>query len=329
MNTITFQCKTITPMFLAGANGKTPELRPPSIKAAMRFWWRAMNGHLSLAELKKKESEIFGGSGEGEGRSKFSLRVLNLHGTPTRAKFPNQTVAATSKGKTFQINILEYLAYGTQEYQKGIGQVFIREYYPVGTKFTIEIKYKDSIKDFPYNEILGLISQVGGLGSRSRNGFGRFVIENNDFDLYEFLKKYSSLPLNDYLVFNKDSKLFKLRNSYSTWDKCLAELGKIYKSSREELEPRHQFNKRQFIASPILDNKRQVTLLDRHTKPYFFVIKKNFNDNTFDGQILFLHYNYLNKFDNPPDSISKLKDEFKTATDEFNKNLGSKLEVKL
>ncbi|OPX29474.1 MAG: type III-B CRISPR module RAMP protein Cmr1 [Candidatus Omnitrophica bacterium 4484_171] len=48
MKTITFECETITPMFLAGADGRTPELRPPSIKGAMRFWWRAMNGHLPL-----------------------------------------------------------------------------------------------------------------------------------------------------------------------------------------------------------------------------------------------------------------------------------------
>ncbi len=52
MKTIEFECETITPMFLAGADGKTPELRPPSIKGLMRFWWRAMNGHLPLNNLK-------------------------------------------------------------------------------------------------------------------------------------------------------------------------------------------------------------------------------------------------------------------------------------
>ncbi len=52
MKTIEFECETITPMFLAGADGKTPELRPPSIKGLMRFWWRAINGHLPLNNLK-------------------------------------------------------------------------------------------------------------------------------------------------------------------------------------------------------------------------------------------------------------------------------------
>ncbi len=75
MNIIKFECETVTPMFLAGADGKTPELRPPSIKGAMRFWWRAMNGHISIKELKEEEGEIFGGSGEKEGRSKFGIRI--------------------------------------------------------------------------------------------------------------------------------------------------------------------------------------------------------------------------------------------------------------
>ncbi|MEZ4851046.1 MAG: type III-B CRISPR module RAMP protein Cmr1 [Bacteroidia bacterium] len=65
MESITFTCKIITPMFLNGADGKTPELRPPSIKGALRFWWRAVNGHLGLGELRKMETEIFGGTGPG------------------------------------------------------------------------------------------------------------------------------------------------------------------------------------------------------------------------------------------------------------------------
>jgi CRISPR-associated protein Cmr1 len=75
MKTIAFECETITPMFLGSADGRTPELRPPSIKGAMRFWWRAMNGHLSLEDVKKEEAELFGGSGEKEGRSRIVLRV--------------------------------------------------------------------------------------------------------------------------------------------------------------------------------------------------------------------------------------------------------------
>ena len=76
MDKLIFECETITPMFISGADGKTPELRPPSIKAALRFWWRAMNGHLTLSKLREQESKIFGGSGEKEGKSKFNIKCF-------------------------------------------------------------------------------------------------------------------------------------------------------------------------------------------------------------------------------------------------------------
>ena len=76
MESITFTCETITPMFLAGADGQTPELRAPSIKGALRFWWRAMHGHLPVDKLKEKESLIFGGT-ERSGRSNVIIRVTH------------------------------------------------------------------------------------------------------------------------------------------------------------------------------------------------------------------------------------------------------------
>ncbi len=89
MQTITFECEIITPMFLAGADGTTPELRAPSIKGALRFWWRAMNGHLSLSELKKREGEIFG---DNNNRSKFTINVseLNIRNISSAAPIPHK-----------------------------------------------------------------------------------------------------------------------------------------------------------------------------------------------------------------------------------------------
>ena len=81
MQSITFECEVITPMFLNGADGKTPELRAPSIKGALRFWWRAMNGHLRLEELEKQEIEIFGGVGLGNLPAQRSSIVIQLFDT--------------------------------------------------------------------------------------------------------------------------------------------------------------------------------------------------------------------------------------------------------
>lgn len=103
METITFTCRVITPMFLAGADGRTPELRAPSIKGAMRFWWRALNGELELEELKKREGKIFG---DNSGRSCFTIRIINKNENHRQEKpvpHKNHTLPAISQESTFDI----------------------------------------------------------------------------------------------------------------------------------------------------------------------------------------------------------------------------------
>lgn len=120
METITFQCKVITPMFLAGADGRTPELRAPSIKGAMRFWWRAIHGHLPLKDvkngkgevvtkgLKTLEAEIFGGSGNDVRKSQVLIRVRQEREMRTQQAElvphkPFMKQQAFCAGETFQV----------------------------------------------------------------------------------------------------------------------------------------------------------------------------------------------------------------------------------
>ncbi|RMG32632.1 MAG: type III-B CRISPR module RAMP protein Cmr1 [Methanobacteriota archaeon] len=163
MDRITFTCETITPMFLAGADSRTPELRPPSIKGAMRFWWRALHGHLSLKELKETESKIFGGTGTVQARSCFSIQV-KPKGSPREIK---TRPLPHSQSKTFVLS-----AFG------------------VGTRFEVSFSMKDSLKDqngtvmFGMNHLTKLFlltCYLGGFGKRVRRGFGSVdVVEINE-----------------------------------------------------------------------------------------------------------------------------------------------------
>jgi len=112
MHKLVFECETITPMFLAGADGKTPELRAPSIKGALRFWWRAMNGNKSIEKLKIEEANIFGGTETVQGKSKVIIRTKGTLRS-IKEKLPNHSVDVyiNTKKKNIKINILEYLAY--------------------------------------------------------------------------------------------------------------------------------------------------------------------------------------------------------------------------
>lgn len=145
MEKIPFECETITPMFLTGADGETPELRPPSIKAAMRFWWRAINADKSLKQLKEEEAKIFGGSGKNEGRSKFDIRTeIVLSGNIGKERpLPH------SLNRTFSIPCIN----------KGVS------FYIYLIRLTDELK-----------NLFILVSILGGFGKRSRRGFGSIKI---------------------------------------------------------------------------------------------------------------------------------------------------------
>ena len=148
MKKITFHCQTITPMFLSGADGTTPELRPPSIKGAMRFWWRAMNGHLHLKTLKEREGEIFGNGGTNATQSLFSISV---------------------NAQNMQTGIREFVPH--KPFMKQMA--FIEK-----QLFTVKLLFKTDKYVQEISNLFLLVSFLGGLGKRSRRGMGSFRVKD-------------------------------------------------------------------------------------------------------------------------------------------------------
>ena len=62
INKTTYLCEAVTPMFIYGA--ASLELRTSSLKGLVRYWWRALNGHLPVKELREKEELLFGSGDE-------------------------------------------------------------------------------------------------------------------------------------------------------------------------------------------------------------------------------------------------------------------------
>jgi len=291
-------------MFLAGADQSKAELRAPSIKGAMRFWWRAMNGHLGLKELKEKETEIFGGGGDNARKSSFSIRVKEKISN-SRKPFPKHKVTVVvkhhSERKEISINILDYLAYGVNEYQKGEGQVIIRDYIKPGSKCNVEITFNSNVSSETIAQVTTafyLMAILGGLGSKSRNGFGRFKILNDSNYSFEFLKQIlerkKSFSRTSWLAFSKDVKVFQT-NETQKWDEALSLLGKAYKTARENLEHKHNYNRRKYLSAPIMVNKINRADLERHSKTLFLtVLEKN---EKYIGLVVVMPYNYLDGYE--------------------------------
>jgi CRISPR-associated protein Cmr1 len=148
---IKFECEIITPLFLGGADGVTPELRPPSIKGALRFWWRAMHPHLNLEQLKRKEDKIFGGGGEEATRSKIILQCSHPQLTTT---VQNLVIHKTMPQKAFQ----------------------------AGQTFYVSLRMMpDPVEGFGSEQMQALFEitcLLGGLGKRSRRGRGSIAIKS-------------------------------------------------------------------------------------------------------------------------------------------------------
>lgn len=337
MEKIIFECETITPMFLGGADGKTPELRPPSIKAAMRFWWRALNADLSIEELRKKEAKIFGGSGESEGRSSVLIRVLESNLKYDDKLLPKHEVNAIHKPGT-KISILNYLTFGPCTYEKGKGNFYNRKYILPNSIFKIKISFnKERITKNSLILLFELIAYVGGLGTKSRNGFGRFNFKIKD-DTYtkniENLIRLIKSKKNDqsnFTSFSKDIRAFKLNQlNISTWDKSLAKIGEIYLQGRESLDSKHIYDNRQHIAAPIIVGPTQKSILDRHSKNYFLTIIQE--GDKYLGYIFFLPYNYCSDHPKLSEIIrthhlsqTQLKSSFDVSTNNLNTFFDSKM----
>lgn len=203
MQTITFTCEVITPMFLAGADGTTPELRPASIKGALRFWWRAMNGHLPIDEMRKLEGEIFGST---EKRSKIIIKESKPSADYSPLKYDGNSSSFMLPHKPKPKD--------NEKDLRSINKAFLQK-----STFQIEFMLTGSIsvKNTNYNytftidslkNLFILTSILGGLGKRSRRGFGSFKITKiNNQDYIEEQKIENILPfMNVLVVKNSDNE---------------------------------------------------------------------------------------------------------------------------
>lgn len=189
---------------MSGADNEgTAELRAASIKGALRFWFRAISyaKYKHHGEVKKVEDRLFGSVAS---QSSFFLKLCSK----------NVKVESESKKckELFDIE-LAYLGYGLFKRKKG-GNSYRPYLIPEGT-FTLTILISPkNIKRINVKDLIEPIKALGlfgGLGSRSRRGFGSVTLTSITIDgkdewtapttreeLQKTIKEfYSQLQLND------------------------------------------------------------------------------------------------------------------------------------
>ncbi len=272
-----YEVEIITPLFLGGADSQKAELRIPSIKGALRFWWRALYGSDDLKDMKQRESEIFGST---EKKASFDIRVCKITDChPKLSDLPKgEKFTVRTKGKQFKLGIIDYLAFGLRDFKKG----YSKEHIPNKDKFKILFYYKHQDYKLEIENSFKILVFHGGLGAKTRNGFGSLYVKDLKpvGKVGKELKKFSS--------FSSETILFNQFQKFDSWIDSLSELGMVYKDARLSVEPKHQYTKRLLIAKPIVQTKDTGS---RHSKPYFLHVNK-LADGKYQGQILFMPYQY-------------------------------------
>jgi CRISPR-associated protein Cmr1 len=188
---ITASYRIVTPMFIGDAHQQASGISPTSVKGALRFWWRALNWGrclnkinsdvtipqndkeaAALRELHAQEVKLFGGlpetvkneqTGKSEtvgGQGAFLLRVAYTH------KAANLTPPTSG---------IQYLL-GQGLYHNG----YLRSALAEGSIFDVMLSVSTSISEQEQEQLkdaLLALGLLGGLGSRSRRGFGSLAID--------------------------------------------------------------------------------------------------------------------------------------------------------
>lgn len=167
----TREYELITPLFGGGVETKKADeisvIRATEIRGHLRFWWRATRGgqFSTIEELKKREDAIFG-STERNSALQIEVEIKNCGQT-----FPDQKDYRGEPQPIVSIKSpLSYVAFPLREERN----TRVIEKIEFSVHFVYPIQFVDDIK-----ASLWAWETFGGLGARTRRGFG--AIQNKNY----------------------------------------------------------------------------------------------------------------------------------------------------
>ena len=177
MKCIEARFRVVTPCF-AGSGKCNAELRLPSIKGVLRFWWRAYayaafigegGGNCTVQRMRRCENDLFGSSETGQSRLAMRLDVT------TGPRILGKDKVLEDEGGRQVGPGARYLGYGVMEAfaskKKDAGQL-VRPCLKAPFEFTLRIGAKDAAPLRRVEPALRLLGLAGGLGARARKGYG-------------------------------------------------------------------------------------------------------------------------------------------------------------
>lgn len=159
MISTSYQVEVLTPCFCAGANQSEAEIRVPSIRGQLRWWFRALGGSYD------QENEVFGGV-HGDGGAKASavvVRISNYRRGPEWQPFR----VSQNAPESYVWHYVSASSRGARWTKQGN--------VPPGSVFTLHIVCRRKL-DEPLarllDEAVESFLRFGGLGLRATRGLG-------------------------------------------------------------------------------------------------------------------------------------------------------------
>ena len=176
--------RVVTPLFCVGADPNRVELRLPSFKGALRFWWRALAWPRcggDLRDIQRQEDALFGSAGGGQ--SRLLMRLA-----------PSARAQAIGEGKVLTVSSIDrsvvgegarYLGYGVMEAfaspkkKTEAGQLTRA---CLRARFDFVVRFRGHALDeqqlSSIRQALIALGTLGGMGARSRKGYGSLVLRS-------------------------------------------------------------------------------------------------------------------------------------------------------
>jgi len=225
MPELNFSLKVVSPAFIAGGEEEIPRyrkgkpvihriigpvgdgLRIPSLRGVLRFWFRAKNGHMSISQLKTAEGKVFGDTNIGQG-----IKII-----PTSLDQWDPQIVTGSYPEV-------YMGYGPMNHVPGVGGTSHntnahRDAIPPNKMFHFRAIGND-VQVEELKRCLCLLHLFGGVGSRSRRGWGALAVMGDfmpPLKQGESVTKWFKDVLKDIWINSPKPSSIKQQPSFSTF----------------------------------------------------------------------------------------------------------------
>lgn len=232
LNIITTRYRVVTPMFLSGADQSKAELRLPSFKGALRFWWRALAWQRfgdNITALKNAENELFGSTHTGQSRVRMRLSGTPVE-TESQHKFPRNSWQS-------------YIGFGLIDEPNQTS----REYIKPGLEFTVQLSCQRCSDEQSEQVVqaLMLLGLAGGLGGRSRKAWGSVTLMSLRRNQLDWRAPREPKPLREEISRIMSGSQASLPEWTAFTEISQAQLGEIQNSS----EAAHRWLSQKYMAT--------------------------------------------------------------------------------